>query len=824
MFRRAIRGVVHTAVFATGGGQAGMPVLQAIRGLVRSPVFTISTVLTLALGIGANTGAFSAIDTLLLKSLPYPEPQRLVALHEMALDHKPRDVAEANLLDWRARSTLFEAMAAYRPRSFGLTLGESDAVTVIQTGMVMSSFFRVTAVPPAVGRTFTDAEEVAEARVVVLTDRLWRSVFAADPRAIGRMTALNEEPYAIIGVMPPGFEYPMGGVLPDAFIPLSRRDYCCGRLGSLAAAARMKRGVSLERARAELESLAAGVAAEHPDSNRGRSASLEPLAAQMTGARREPLLLLSGAASLLWLIACANVCGLMLARWLARVHEVAIRASLGAGWRQIAGPFFAEAAVLSVVGTGCGLFAASLVLRAIPRFIPGSAAEPLHLNAAAFVFAAGLAVTVAALLGVLPLWFARRTDLYSVIKAGGRSDSHRAGALRGALVVAQVGLSVVLLLSAGLLLRSLLHLLDSDPGFETAHAFRFGIGIPEKRYDTERKEIEFHRQLLLGLASIPGVAAAGAAGRFPLRGEGGLGGSSFQIAGSNIPAAQRARASINVASPDYFAAMGIPLIEGRAFSWSGDRPGGHRVAIVNQTFARSYLGGRRTLGTALDIHFVSELNPAGSTWEIVGVAGDTRQSGMDREPVPEIFLSMTQIGADGAGYAIRAQRDDAGIPKAIAAAVARQDPRIQRVRPAPLITLVERDLDSREAAIQLVGGFGALALLLTAVGVYAVVAFRAAARSREMAIRMALGATAGEVCGLVFGQGFRLAAFGLVAGAAGFFAASPLLKSQLDGVGAADPLTLVAVAAAVLAVALAASAAPSRRAARVQPAELLRDH
>jgi putative ABC transport system permease protein len=796
---------------------------HAIRGLVRTPVFTISTVLTLALGIGANTGAFSAIDTLLLKSLPYPEPQRLVALHETALDHKPRDVAEANLLDWRERSTLFESMAAYRPRSFGLTLGESDVVTVIQTGMVMSSFFRVMAVPPAIGRTFTEAEEVGEARVVVLTDRLWRSVFAADPQAIGRMTALNEETYAIIGVMPPGFEYPMGAVLPDAFIPLSRRDYCCGRLGSLAAAARMKRGVSLERVRAELESLAAGVAAEHPDSNRGRSASLEPLAAQMTGARREPLLLLSGAASLLLLIACANVSGLMLARWLARAHEVAIRASLGAGWRQIAGPFFAEAAVLSVAGTGCGLFAASRVLRAIPRFIPGPASEPLHLNAAAFAFGAGLAVTVAALLGVLPLWFAWRTDIYSVIRAGGRSDSHRAGAMRGALVVAQVALSVVLLLSAGLLLRSFLHLLNSNPGFETAHAFRFGIGIPEKRYDTERKEIEFHRQLLQRLATIPGVAAAGAAGRFPLRGEGGLGGS-FEIAGSNIPAAQRPRASINAASPGYFAAMGIPLIEGRAFSWSEDRPGGHRVAIVNQTFVRSYSRGRRTLGTTLDIHFVSELNLAGSTWEIVGVAGDTRQSGMDREPVPEVFLSMTQTGADGAGYAIRTQRDDAGIPKAIAAAVARQDPRIQRVRPTRLNTLVERDLDSREAAIQLVGGFGALALLLTAVGVYAVVAFRAAARSREMAIRMALGATVGEVCGLVFGQGFRLAGFGLFAGAAGFFAASPLLKSQLYGVSAADPLTLVAVAAAVFTVALAASAALSRRAARVQPAELLRDH
>src|SRR5580658_10271559 len=258
---------------------------HAIRGLARTPVFTITTVLTLALGVGANTGAFSAIDTLLLKPLPYPEPQRLVALHETALDRKPRDVAEANLLDWRARSTMFEAMAAYRPRSFGLTLGEDDAVTVIQTGMVMADFFRVTAVPPALGRTFTEAEETAEARVIVLTDRLWRQSFAGDPRAIGHTAELNEDPYTIVGVMPPGVEYPMDSVLPDAFIPLSRRDYCCARLGSLGAAARLKRGVSVESARAELESLAAGVAAEHPDTSRGRSASLDPLADQMTGAR-----------------------------------------------------------------------------------------------------------------------------------------------------------------------------------------------------------------------------------------------------------------------------------------------------------------------------------------------------------------------------------------------------------------------------------------------------------------------------------------------------------------------------------------------------------
>jgi predicted permease len=463
------------------------------------------------------------------------------------------------------------------------------------------------------------------------------------------------------------------------------------------------------------------------------------------------------------------------------------------------------------------------MLLAIPRFIPGAAsADPLHLNAAAFAFAAGLAALVTALLGLAPLRFARRTDLYRVIRAGGHAESRHSSSVRGALVVAQVALSVVLLLSAGVLLLEFLHLTAASPGFETAHAFRFGIGIPEKRYDTELKEIEFHRQLIDDLAAIPGVAGAGAAGRFPLRGENGLAGS-FQIAGSNLPAAQRSNASTNVASPGYFAAMGIPLIEGRTFSWSRDRPGGHRVAIVNRTFVRSYLQGRHALGTMLDLHWVSESNPPGSAWEIVGVSADTRQIAMDREPLPEIFLSMTQAGADGAGYAIRTERGDAGIPKAIAAAVARQDPRIQRVRPQPLNTLVGLSLESRDEEIRLVGGFGGLALLLTAVGIYGIVSFRAAERSREMAIRMALGATAGDVRRIVFGQGLRFAAGGLLAGTAGFLAVIPFLKSRLYGIGANDAPALAAVACAVFAVALAACAAPSGRAAKTQPAELLRD-
>ncbi|HXB68497.1 MAG TPA: ADOP family duplicated permease [Candidatus Acidoferrales bacterium] len=827
---------------------------HAIRGAYRSPAFAATTIVTLGLGIGANTGAFSALSTLLLKPLPYPEPQQLVALYETTVDRKPRDIAGmnlggANLLDWRRRSTLFAAMAGYYPRTFGLTLTAQDQVIVIDTGMVMGDWFGVVNVPPARGRVFTESEEVAEAGVMVLTDRLWRLHFASDPAVTGRKVFLNEEPYTVLGVMPPGFEYPIGQRLPDAFIPLSRRDYGGGRSGSLGGAARLKPGVSLAAARAELESVAGALAREYPATNGGRSAGLKPLAEQMTGARRQPLYWLLSAAALLLLIACANVAGLILARCFARSHETAIRAALGAGAGRLARQFLMEGAVLGGGGAACGLLAAGGVLRAIPAFIPGAGkAAPLQLDLAAFGVALALGLGVTLLLGLVPMLLWRRLDLYGLIKAGGRTTARGSpGGPGGALVVTQVALSVVLLLTTGLLLRSFLRLLATSPGFETVHALEFGIGLPEKRYDTSLKLIAFHRQLLERLAALPGVQAAGAGLRLPLRGAGGPG-SAFQIVGQNLPLPERPKAWVNAATPGYFAAMGIPLLEGRTFSWQDDRPGLHRVAVVNQSFARVYLGAdlgahlgadpgantnhRRALGSQLEIRWVSELNPAGSTWEVVGVIGDTRQEGLEHDSSPEVFLSMTQAGPEGAAYVIRTRGDNPGdnqgvdpaLARAIAEAVAQQDPRIQRVGVKPLSFVVEQNLGSRRAAIWLVGGFGGLALLLTAIGIYGSVAFRAAERGREMAIRMALGATAPQVRNLVLGHGMLLAVAGTGAGLAAFPLVSRSLASQLYGVSRTDPATIAVVAATVILAALVASVAPSRRAQRTSPMDLLRDN
>lgn len=781
----------------------------------RAPVFAGSTIVILALGVGANTGAFSALNTLLLKPLPYPEPERLVTLYETTVDRKPRGVSEMNLLDWRARTHLFESMGAYQPRTFGLTVGASDPVTVIQTGMVMADFFRVIGVPPALGRAFSETEEVAESKLIVLTDTLWRRQFGANPGILRRKIFLNEEPYSVIGVMPSGFEYPMGRGLADAFIPLSRRDYCCSRLGQQQAVARLRLGAGVPAARAELEAVAAAMAREYAATNAGRSAGLEPLQQTLTGSRREPLWLLTAAAALLFAIAVANVSGLILARCLGRAHETAVRIAVGAGGGRLARQFFTEAAVWSAAGAAGGWAAAGLVLRLVPKFVPGAGlAPPLHLDGAAFAFAASSATSATLLLGLAPALFAWRTDLNLLMKTGGSQTTRVAHRRWGtALAIAQVSLSVVLLLGTALLLRSFLHLVTVNPGFETAHVLRFGIGLPEKRYDTDQKLIDFHHQVLQRLGGIPSVLGAGAAGRFPLTGA--TGEAPFQIAGAGIPAAQRPQARISAVTPGYFEAMSIPLLEGRDFSWRDDRSNYQFVAIVNQTFARMYLRGRPRLGTRIDAQRTD--------WTIVGVVSDSRQASMDREPLPEIFLSISQTGADGAVYAVRTREGGNGLAQVIASKVAEQDPRLERVSPEPLRLVVERSLSGRKTAVVLIGSFAGLALLLTAIGIYGTVAVRAAERSREMAIRAALGADGSQIRALVLSQGAWIAGAGIAGGLLAFLAAAPLLKSQLFGVSMGDPLSLILVTLSVLATALLASFAPSRRAAQAAPADLLRN-
>jgi putative ABC transport system permease protein len=801
---------------------------HAWRALLTSPSFTIPALLTLALGLGANTAMFSATYTLLLKALPYPEPDRLVRLYETRGDQGQQAVSLADLLDWRSQTRDFAGIAAFRPRAFGLSLdGEID---VIQAGMVTTDFFAVLGATPVLGRSFTEAEEVGEAPVVVLSDRLWRERFGARADIVGRRTLLNEVPRTILGVLPAGFEFPMDGKVSDLYLPLSRKDYGTNReIRSLGAIGRLRPDVTLATAQAELRGIAARLQQAYPGSNAKVGAEILTLHEALRGKNRRPLLLLTGAGLLLLIIACTNVVNLLLVRFFTRIHRVAIRVALGARLGDLSRQFLAEGLLLSLLGTALGLLTAAAWLRLLPLALPlvggaalpaGSAANPLRLSGSALLLALGLAAATGLLFAMIPSFMVHRSDLQRVLRNGGSSvTSHRR--LTSSLVVGQVALSVMLLLAAGLLLRSFFDLLATDPGFQSAGVSRFGIGLPDNRYGSDLKILPFHEALLERLARESGVEAVGAVGRLPLSGEGFT--SSFTFMGAPpVPREQMPSAALNVASPGYFTALRIPLLAGRGFT-PRDRPDAPRVVLVNQAFARSRSPDRSAIGQRLELGWTSDINPQGTLWEIVGVVGNVRQRALDQESRPEIYLPTSQYPLDGCTYVLRTKRHDPAFAATVRADIAALDPQLERIELRPFADAVRDSLSNRRLALLLTGLFAGVALLLTAVGLYGVVAYSVAQRRREMALRLTLGARVWQVARLVLGQGLRLTLLGIALGLTGFYALKQVIESQLYGVSATDLPTSFAVAFLLALISLAACAVPSLRAARVEPMSSLRN-
>jgi len=804
-----------------------LEIVHALRSLLRSPGFAVPALITLALGIGANTAMFSATRGLLFQQLPYPDPDRLVALFETWAELGGQPVSLADLLDWRAQSRGFSGMAAYRPRSFGLLSGAGD-IAVVQGGMVTADFFPVLGVRPVLGRPFSEREEIGEAAVVVIGHRLWRERFGGAAGIVGRRLRLNDVPYTVLGVLPAGFSFTMGGKVPDLYLPLSRKDYGASREArSLGAAGRLRPGVTEEEARAELAGIAERLARSYPETNGKVGAGLTPLKEALQGKNRRPLLLLTGAGLLLLVIACVNVANLLLARFFNRIHRVAIRAALGAGTGGLARQFLSEGLVLSLLGAALGLATASAWLRLLPLALPlvggsglpsGLEADPLRLRGPALLFALGLAVATALVFALIPTLLARRSDLQKVLREGGAAVTphHR---LSASLVVGQVALSVMLLLASGLLLRSFFDLLATDPGFQSARVLRFGIGLPEKRYDSDRRMLAFHQALLDRLTRLSGVEAAGAAARLPISGEGFSGRFSFE--GSPPPSRDAPAVALNVASPGYFTALRIPRLAGRGFS-PRDGPDAPRVALVNRAFARAYSTGRDAVGRRLRLSWTSEINPAGTMWEIVGVVGDVRQRALAEESQPEIYLPASQYPLDGCSYVLRTARRDPALATAVRASVAAIDPQLERIEPRPFADAVRDSLADRRLALLLTGLFAVIALLLTAVGIYGVVACGVAQRRREIALRLTLGAQIWQVARLILGQGLRLTALGTGFGLAGFYALSRLIESHLYGVTATDPLTAAGVVAVLALISLIACAVPSLRASRTEPMSSIR--
>jgi len=782
----------------------------------RSPGFALTAVATLACGIGAVSGAWSALEGLLLRPLPYPGAARIVAVEEIRGDGQPAGVAMRNMLDWRERAGSFEAMALLQPRSFAIAMSEHGPVHVVMAGMVTPEFFRVIGVDGPPG-PFAE-----EDNPIVLSAALWRRLSGSEPRAAGRKVWLNGQPYTLSAVLPEWFESPAASDL-EAYIPLSRRDYCCARTGAQTGLARIREGTSFKAAASELEAAARAVAALFPEIA-GRSARIVPLEEKLRGPRRRALWMLLAACALLAAITAANVSGLVLARLLQRSAELAVRVSLGAGASGILRHFFLEALALVTPALALGLWLASGFLDVLPTLLAWSgirlpAWQWRHVAIGGSTIAAGvvLALALAALLTLVPAAAIRKAQWRGILNGSAAA----ATGWRSAAVAAQIALSAVLLASAGLLLRSFHNAASEAPGFDAAGVYTFGIGIPESRYPTERKMIRFHQDVLSRLAALPSVESAAFAARLPVRA--GADGSGFQKEGELLPPDRRPRALINLVTPEYLTALHVPLLAGRMFSWRDDRPETPRAAVVNDAFRRRYYSSRDPLGQRLLLPWRSELHPAGSLWEIVGVVGDTRNAGLDQPVQPEIFLSLTQVGLDGGTYLVRARGESAALAAAVRKARDSVDPHLEEMDLRPLERRLAESIEPRKLAQWLVSLCGAAALAVTLLGVAALVSFEMSQRRREIAIRLAMGARRRHVAAAFATRMGVVAVGGLAAGASLFALAAPWLRSHLYGVGPSDPVTHTAAAGLILATALAAALLAGLRAASLNPARILKE-
>jgi putative ABC transport system permease protein len=776
----------------------------AFRTLGRSPAFSVTVVLTLALGIGASTAVFSAMDRLLLRSLPYTEPDRLVALHETQTGKGFGPVSLPNLLDWRAQSASFDGMAGFMTRSFGLH-ESGTPVSVVMVGMVTSDLFHVLGSGPHLGRTFTEREELEGAPLIVLTDELWARQFHRAPEMVRRTVQLNEQPYQVVGILEPDFLFPAPGTHVDAYIPISHRDYGTRAARPLQAVARLKPGAMLTTAQAELRAIGARLAAAWPADNVRGGADLESLDEAWKGNLRRPLLLLTVAALLLLAIVCTNVVNLILARSLARAREMEIRTALGAGPTDIVRQLLAEALLLCVGGGALGMLLAAAVLHGLPILLKQTVAG-LAIDARALALASAVCLAITLLCGLAPAFSSRRNRHPFRLQQG--------------LVVGQVALSLVLLLSAGAFLRVFLKLANRNPGFDSSHVYYFGFGLPEGHY-SDRQTVDFLGKLRVRLAEIPGVEAAGAVNRLPLNTRGGS--TAFQFEGAGLPATEWPSVASNAVDPAYFQALRIPLLAGRRLDWETDGLGHPPAIVVNRAFEKQYGHGDGVIGKRVQLRYWTDVAAKGQLWQIVGVVGDIYQTGLDQSIRPQIYLPISQTGLDGGNYVIRTSRADSGLAAAVAAAVRSVDPNLERINVRRLDTWVRDSLGDRRRPAILTGLFAAIGLSLTALGLYGTVSLEVGQRRKEMAIRVALGASRASITALVLRRGLTLTLAGAMVGAVGFIAVGRAIESQLYEVAPSDPVNAALVVAILFACTVGACLRPAWDALRQAPIAVLRE-
>ncbi|HEY2103031.1 MAG TPA: ABC transporter permease [Chthoniobacterales bacterium] len=810
----------------------------ALRMLAKAPGFAATAVLTLAIGIGANTAIFSVVNAVVLKPLPFPKPEQLVAIGS----HDKRDrstdlksISFPDFRDFRAQAQSFQALAAHRSRNLALTgMGETQALHGQQ---VSAEFFDVVGIKPMLGRGFVRAEEAAgggaEGLTVVLGHAFWTRQLKGDPSAIGKTIVLNGQPHTIAGVMPKGFSFPIDTDPVDAYVTVAA-DSATNDGGKpqneqrgnhmYQATGRMKPGVTTEQAVAELQTIAAALEKQYPDSNTDFTASALPLRRELIGDVSGALYVLFAAVGCVLLIACANVANLLLARATVRAKEIAVRSALGASRARVVRQLLVESVLLSTIGAVLGLILAAwgtdVLVTLIPQSIPRIAEIRLDSAVLAFTFAVSVATGV--LFGLAPALQASRQDLRSSLNESGRSivsaSRHR---LRGALVSGEVALALVLLTGAGLLLQSFQRLANVNPGMQVDRLLTGFVALPDSTYPKSENIRQFFDQLLPRLRALPDVRSASTILPLPLSGSDMT--TSFDMEERPKPEGQQANAAVRVVSTEYFETQGLPLIRGRVFDET-DRTDSKPVVIINQSFADKFFPGENSIGKRIRPGMSSGPEEKGPMREIIGIVGNVKFRSLRQEATPEMYVPLSQLPMP---YASILVRTNTSAPSLLTSAMRAELARVDATVPLRSVRLYD-DYISRALArprfnALLLSIFAGVALLLTAIGIYGVMAYSVAQRRQEIGIRMALGAQRLDVMRLIVGGGMRLTAVGVILGILAALALTRLLETLLYGIRPFDLPTLGGVAILLALIALLACWLPASRATRKNPIAALRE-
>ncbi len=811
----------------------------ALRQLRKSPGFTLIAVFTLALGIGANTAIFSVINAVLLKPLPFPQPHSLLALGMTSTrgGSAPDQLGSfsyPDFFDLREQNRSLESAAIFRDRTFAINDG--NGAQSVRGTFSTADLFEVLQVRPMLGRGFERADEMAGGGPggykVILSYEFWQDHFGGDREVLGRAMEIDRRPYTVVGVMPAGFQFPIDNE-PIAFYTTmanaassadgSKPQTEQRGSHSLQGVARLKSHVTLAQAQSDLAALARRLEQQYPETNSGFGMAVKPLRDELIGDVRTGLYVLFGAVLCVLLIANANVANLLLARASVRGKEIALRSALGASRARIVRQLLTESILLSGCGALVGLLFAQWGTEALIRIVPGNIPRlgEMKLDLVVLAFTLGVSLITGIVFGLVPAWQASRVDLNSALKAGGRTGAggERKGQLRNALVVAEVGLALVLLVSAGLLLQSFARLGRVEPGMRVDQLLTARLALPTSDYPKSEDTIRFLDRLLPRLRALPGVEAVSTIVPLPLTGSNMV--TDFDIEERPLPEGQRAAEPVRVAGLDYFKTAGVPVRSGRVFN-ENDRFDSPPVVIVNELFAKKYFPGQNALGKRIAPGFsVDDNDPLQR--EIIGIVGNVKHLSLRKEDTPEMYLSQTQIPMDILTLVVRTSVSDAG---SLTAAIRREVEAVDRNLPLTNIRVFDeylaRSLARPRFHALLLSIFAGVALLLTAIGIYGVMGYSVTQRTNEIGIRMALGAGQSSIFRLIVGQAMTLVGISVALGLVGAFAATRLMNTLLFGVGATDPLTFGGIVLLVSVVAFLAAWFPARRASRVDPIIALR--